>query len=182
MDGTLTASCKAFCEVYNYIYKYHKNFKPANWELVNKFDFSDQCPILKSKSDVLEIFENPIFFKLLKLINNNTYEVIKELNEKYHIIIASIGTPTNLSLKSLYLKETLPFIKDYILLYNNGIKMNKEIIQMNYPESIFIDDITTNLDSSNSVDKYIFGKEYSWSQTNNYERLWNWTDISKKLL
>jgi len=182
MDNTITNSTKSFCESYNILYKYHKDFIPSNWELVNTWNMQDQCTILKSESDVLEIFETPIFFKLLKLINDNTYEVVRELNEKYQIIIASIGTPMNLSRKALYLQETLPFIKDYALLYNNGIKMNKEIIQMNYPDSIFIDDHVSNLKSSNAVNKYVFGKDYPWSQTNDYERLWNWTEIANKLL
>ena len=182
MDNTITNSTKSFCESYNILYKYHKDFIQSNWELVNTWNMQDQCTILKSESDVLEIFETPIFFKLLKLINDNTYEVVRELNEKYQIIIASIGTPMNLSRKALYLQETLPFIKDYALLYNNGIKMNKEIIQMNYPDSIFIDDHVSNLKSSNAVNKYVFGKDYPWSQTNDYERLWNWTEIANKLL
>jgi len=181
-DNVLVNSTKSFCESYNLLYKYHKDFTPANWELVNTWNMQDQCPILKSESDVLEIFETPIFFKSLKLINDNTYEVVKELNEKYHIIIASIGTPINLSLKAPYLQETLPFIKDYILMYNNGIKMNKEIIKMDYPDSIFIDDHISNLISSNAVNKYVFGKDYPWSKTNDYKRLWNWTDVAKELL
>ncbi|OHD22842.1 MAG: hypothetical protein A2Y34_04440 [Spirochaetes bacterium GWC1_27_15] len=182
MDNTLTNSTKGFCEAYNIIYRYHKGFKSAQWELVNTWNFENQCPNLTSHSDVLEIFESPVFFKLLKLINSNTYEVVRELNNKYQIIIASIGTPKNLSLKSLYLKETLPFIKDYILINNEGCKMDKAIIQMNYPDSIFIDDVTTNLDSSNAQNKFIFGLEYPWSETKNYSRLWNWTDVANKLL
>ena len=67
-------------------------------------------------------------------------------------------------------------------MYNNGIKMNKEIIQMNYPDSIFIDDHVSNLISSNAVNKYVFGKDYPWSKTNDYKRLWNWTDVAKELL
>jgi len=182
MDNSLTASTKSFCESYNFLYKYHKDFTPANWELVDTWNMHDQCKLLKSESDVLEIFETPIFFKLLKLINENTYEIARELNEKYHIIIVSIGTPINLSLKALYLQETLPFIKDYVLLYNKGIKMNKEIVKMDYPESIFIDDHADNLISSNAINKYVFGKDYPWSKTNDYERLWNWTDVGNKLL
>lgn len=182
MDNTLTNSTKAFCEAYNYIYRYHKDFIPAQWELVNTWNFENQCPNLNSHSDVLEIFNSPVFFKFLKLINDNTYEVARELNEKYQIIIASIGTPKNLSLKSLYLEDELPFIQDYILLCNNGCKMNKEIIQMNYPDSIFIDDVTTNIESSNAQNKFIFGLEYPWSQTKNFNRLRDWTDIANKLL
>jgi len=181
-DNTITNSTKSFCTSYNFIYEYHKDFTPANWELVDTWNFSNQCSILKSESDVLDIFENPLFFDCLELINDNTYEILKELNEKYQVIITSIGTPINLSLKALYLQETLPFIKDYALLYNNGIKMNKEIIKMDYPESILIDDHVDNLISSNAVNKYVYGKDYPWSQTDDYERLWNWTDVAEKLL
>jgi len=182
IDNTLTASTKAFCESYNFIYEYHKDFTPVNWELVREWNFSDQCPILKTELDVLNIFELPIFFDYLELINGNTYEIAKELNEKYHIIIVSIGTPKNLARKALYLQETLPFIKDYALLYNENCKMNKEIIKMDYPDSIFIDDHASNLISSNAVNKYVFGKDYPWSKTNDYHRLWNWTDVAEKLL
>lgn len=181
-DNTLVSSTKNFCETYNIIYKYNKDFTSANCELVNQWNMQDQCTLLRGESDVLELFENPTFFKLLKLINHNTYEIARELNEKYQIIVASIGTPKNLSLKALYLQENLPFIKDYILMYNSGCKMDKSIIQMNYPDSIFIDDVTTNLDSSNSVNKYIFGREYPWSQTKDYMRLWTWDDIARELL
>ena len=181
-DNTLVNSTRSFCTSYNFIYEYHKDFTPANWELVNTWNFSNQCSILKSDSDVLDIFENPLFFDCLELINDNTFEILKELNEKYQIIIASIGTPINLSLKALYLQENLPFIKDYILMHNNGIKMNKEIIKMDYPDSIFIDDHVSNLISSNAVNKYVFGKDYPWSKTNDYKRLWNWTDVAKELL
>lgn len=76
----------------------------------------------------------------------------------------------------------MPFVKDYILIYNDGCKTDKSIIQMNYPNSIFIDDVTTNIESSNAENRYIFGKEYLWSQTKDYKRLWNWTDIHKELL
>ena len=183
VDNTLTGSTQSFCKSYNRIYKYHKDFVKANWELVREWNLQDQCTCLKSHSDVLEVFENPIFFKNLKLINDNTYEVVRELNEKYQIIIVSIGTPGNLSLKALYLKETLPFIKDYILIYNDGCKMDKSSIVMNdTSDAIFIDDVTTNIESSNAPIKFIFGKEYPWSQTKNFKRLWNWTDVAKELL
>lgn len=146
------------------------------------WNFEDQCPNLKSHSDVLEIFDNLMFFDLLKLINDNTYDVVKELSEKYQIIIVSIGTPRNLSHKSLYLHKTLPFIKDYILISNEGCKMDKSIIQMNHKDSVFIDDVTTNIYSSNAQNVFIFGKEYPWSKTENFKRLWDWTDIHKELL
>jgi len=53
---------------------------------------------------------------------------------------------------------------------------------MDYPDSIFIDDHVDNLISSNAVNKYVFGKDYIWSKTDDYERLWTWTNVGNKLL
>jgi len=179
IDNSITNSTKAFVDTYNHLYKYHEEFIPAQWDKVQKYDFSDQCGILKTSSDRLEIFNNSIFFKKLEFINHNTYGVIRELSNKYRILFISIGTPKNLSLKSLWLEENFPFINDYILI-NNGNKIDKSIVNMN--EAIFIDDCTGNLDSSNAKLKIIFGREYEWSQTKDHQRCFNWTEVAEKLL
>lgn len=132
---------------------------------------------------MLEIFEDPIFFKKLKFINDNTYEVLRRINEKYHIIIVSIGTPINLSRKAEWLHNNLPFINDYVLLNNGNCEMNKGIVNMSqYPGSILIDDVTSNLDSSDAWNKIVFGKEYSWSKTKGYKRCFDWAEVERELL
>lgn len=181
-DNVITSSTEIFCSTYNILYQTYPNFIPADWNKVQKWNFEDQCPLLKSTDEVLGIFEEELFFNLLKFINDNTYDAIKRLNEKYQIIVVSIGTPINLSLKAKWLHEKLSFIKDYVLVYNEGCKVSKEIVKMDYPNSIFIDDCTSNLDSSNAQNKIIFGKEYPWSQTNDYKRCWDWCEVEKELL
>jgi len=179
-DNTIVNSTKSFCETYSELYQDHPNFILPKWEEVNCWNFENQCTLLKTNEDVEKIFSMELFFIGLEFIDEYTYKILKELNEKYQIIITSIGTYDNITYKSQWVKGNLPFIKDSIFLINNGCKMNKSVVNMQ--DSIFIDDVTTNLDSSNAVNKYIFGKEYPWSQTNDYHRLWNWTDVAKELL
>lgn len=173
VDGVIIDSIKAYCDTYNKLYQSHPDFKPALWYECEKWDLKDVAPLVKNSED---LFSNPLFFKYANFINGNTKEIIEKLNDKYHIIICSIGTQENISYKSLWLKENLPFIKDYIFLVNDGCKMDKSIINMG-KNSIFIDDVVSNLDSSNAQYKIIFGDEYEWNKTNKYHRCFNWIDV-----
>jgi 5'(3')-deoxyribonucleotidase len=177
MDNTIINTIKSFCECYNDLYQFRPGFKEACWCNVEKYNMKDECPLILNKND---IFGSYLFFQKAEFINENTYDVIKKLNEKYQVIICTIGIPKNLSFKSLWVEERLPFIDDYILIKNSNCKMDKSIVNMS--NSIFVDDYTDNLDSSNAAYKIVFGDEYSWSQTKNYTRCFNWTDIEKLLI
>jgi len=176
-DGTIVNSIKAFCDTYNLIYREHENFIPADWEKVNVYNMKDQCSLIK---DVNEIFTNPYFFWTLQFINENTYTVLKKLNKKYNVIICSIGVAKNIAFKANWLERKLPFIKEYILISNNGCKMNKSIINMK--NSIFGDDIISNLKSSNAKEKFLFGQIYPWNEGWQGEHCLTWTNIEEKYL
>lgn len=178
-DNTLTNSTKKFCSIYNKVYKYHEDFIPANWKLVNQWDFRDQCPLIENVED---IFKMKRFFTDLPLINDNTYEILKELNKKYQLVVVSIGTYENISLKSQWINKYLPFIKDSIFLVNNGCKMNKSLINMSGKDNVFIDDVVSNLNSVQVERKIAFGSICSWNEKWNGERALNWTEIGKLLL
>lgn len=176
-DGCIIDSIKAYCSVYNELYQFRPNFKRADWSEVEIWDLKDQCPLVLNCND---IFSNYLFFQKCDFICRNTKEVIEKLCEKYEVFICSIGTPENIAFKSMWLNEHLPCVKNYIMLVNDGCKMTKAIVDMK--DSIFIDDVTSNLDSSNAKLKIIFGNEYYWSQTKDYTRCFNWTDVEKLLL
>ncbi len=180
-DGTIIDTISSFCLVYNELYCNHPQFKTAEADKVNVYNFSDQCPLV---TNVLEIFEHELFFKFAELINHNTYEILEKLNTKYQLIICSIGTPMNISRKALYLEKKLPFIKDYILISNPTCKMNKSIVQMQGAK--FLDDIPSNLISANckEEDKYLFGKRYPWNNQNLWNGNWvrDWSEVEKRLL
>jgi len=179
IDNTLCNSTQKFCSCYNRIYRYHKDFVPAIWQEVNQWDFKDQCPLV---TNVEDIFSSRMFFDDLSFINENTYEILKELNDKYHIILVSIGTYYNISFKSQWVGEYLPFIKDSIFLVNNGSKMNKSLVNMIGSGNIFIDDVVSNLESVQVDRKLCFGTIHQWNSNWAGERALNWSEVKKILL
>jgi 5'(3')-deoxyribonucleotidase len=165
-DNTIVNSTKAFCNVYNLSYCFNKNWVKADWTLSNVYNFEDVCPLLEGKHEwVYPLFEHELFFKTLEFINENTKEVIEQVCKNYNVYICSIGTPKNLYLKSLWLQKHLPCIQQYVLLTNNGCKMDKSIVNMD--DGWLLDDNNDNLMSSNAGCKISFGKRYSWNK--------NWT-------
>ena len=178
-DNTLVNSTKQFCKVYNILYADYPEFKPADYTKVINYNFTCQCPLV---NNVLSIFEQELFFEDLEFINDNTYEILEKLNRKYQIIIVTIGTPLNLARKAMWLKENLPFIKDYILLNNGNCKMDKSLVDMSGKDNVFIDDIPSNLLSSNCETKILFGEIFSWNNDWNGEYALTWSDIEERLL
>ena len=176
-DGTIIDSIQAYCQTYNELYKNHSGFQPAIWYKCEQWDLKDQCNLVEN---VNTIFSNELFFKYCDFIDRNTQDVIFKLNEKYQVIVCSIGTYSNISLKSQWIKYNLPFIKDSVFLVNKGCKMTKAIVNME--GAIFIDDVLSNLESSNADYKIVFGDEYKWNKTDKYKRCFNWSDIEKLLL
>jgi 5'(3')-deoxyribonucleotidase len=183
MDNTISNSSKAVCDTYNYLYKDHSDFKPAIWQNSQEYDFKDVCPLIYDNNPRF-IFEDEYFFNHLEFMDDDTYDVLRELNEKYEIIVASIGSPNNLSYKALWLKNNLPFITNYVLINNGNCEMNKSIINMKYKgnSSIFIDDVLSNLISSNADFKFIYGRVHPWNSESKYPRLKDWNEVGNVLL
>jgi len=178
-DSTITNSVLAYTDTYNILYANHPEFKLADPNKLQRYDLKDICPLVNNP---LDIFDHDLFFKHLDFINDNTYEVLEKLNKKYQLIIVTIGTPINLSKKSLFLSERLPFIKDYVLLRNDGCKMNKSICNMKGKGNVFLDDIKSNLDSSNCETKILFGKRFDWNRNWIGSHCLTWSDIENRFL
>lgn len=177
-DNSLVNTTKKFCEIYSELYKNHIDFIQPKWQLVDKYNFSDQCPLIEK---VEEIFKMELFFKDLEFINPNTYEILEELNEKYQIIICSIGEYQNISYKTMWVKENLPFIKDSIFIVNEGCKMTKSLANMSDLNSIFIDDVESNLISSNAPYKILFGELHQWNKNWTGQHCIDWSSVKEYL-
>lgn len=173
-DSTITNSLEVFIRTFN-----QKHNTNIDWTKVEKYDFVDQIPNLTSE-EKHSIFDSQEFFDNLDFININTYEVLQKLNEEYEIHIATIGTPTNLGRKAIWLNNNLPFVKHYHLLYDSENTMNKSTVNME--GSIFIDDVLSNIISSNADFKIVFGDIFEWNLTNEYTRCYNWSDVEKLLI
>lgn len=178
-DNTIVNSTKAFCDIYNLRYYNHPNFIKADWQKSYLYNFSDVCPLLKNKEEVENIFCSETFFNILEFINNNTFNVIEELSYKYKIIIPSIGWPKNISLKSLWIENKLPMIKEFILINNGDCSMDKRIIDMS--GGIIIDDVASNL-NCNAERKICFGYKHDKNEEWTGEWCKDWSKVKEKLL
>jgi 5'(3')-deoxyribonucleotidase len=177
-DDTLVQSSKRFCELYSLVY----NVPKPNHEENIDYNYSKICPLLKTnKYNVEDLYSMKEFFDNLELFPY-AYEITKELTKRYEVYIVSIGTMSNLQFKSEYIRHRLPFIDNVVLIYNKQCKMNKSIV--NTPEdSIFIDDVTSNLDSISSRQKFVYGVPKPWNtEGNQYKRLYNWIDVTNEFL
>lgn len=176
-DNTIVNSDKVYCSLYNWLYSTNKDFRYADWTKVRERSYADQCPL--AVNDVKEMFEMAEFFMNLEFFPQ-AKETIEKLNEDYEIIIVSIGTPKNLSLKSLWLEENLPFVNKYILLNNGENLIDKSIVDME--GAIFIDDVASNLTSSNADVKLCFGGKAD--KNRDWNGLWKkeWIEVKKLLL
>lgn len=178
MDSVIIDSAKAYTDTYNEMYKFHSKFIPADHTKNKYFNFHEICPL---ENNPMNIFGHSIFFKVVKFMPD-AEDIIKELCDKYQVIICSLGDFPNISRKAQWIKNNMPYIKDSILLTNKGVKMDKGIVNMNYPESIFIDDVKSNLDSSNANRKILFGKIFDWNKEWMGEWGKDWKDVRKRLL
>ncbi len=179
-DLTIVDSISAFCSTYNFYYKNYPEFQPADPSKITSYDFRCICPLLKTQEDKNKIWGSDLLFYYLTFINDNTHDVLKKLNEKYQLVIVSIGTPKNIALKAKWLNNTLPFIKDYVLITNEGNVMDKSIVNMQ--NGIFIDDIPSNLESSNAEVKILFGKTYPWNKNWLKAKCLDWSKVEKMFL
>jgi len=179
-DGTITDSIKAYCDVYNKTYSKKEGYKTADYKLVERYDLKDECTLVNHQED---IFSTKNYFKELKFFPG-AYQTLLKLNEKFELIICSIGTLTNISNKSLWIKSKLPFINNTIListkLLPGGIKTDKSTINMS--GGVFIDDHQENLFCSDANLKICFGRKYDWNSKWQGDRCLTWKEIENKLL
>ena len=128
--------------------------------------------------------EIKFFFDNLRFINEDTLYLLEILKFVFDMRICTIGTPSNISLKTKWISDNMPFINQFYLLCNNFKEkkciMDKSIIDMS--NSIFIDDMVENLDSNNAEYKFLFGKEYPWNVTDKYERLLDWQSVYNRIM
>jgi 5'(3')-deoxyribonucleotidase len=179
-DLTIVDSLQAVCDVYNLKYSYHPNFNTAYWYNCDRYDLKDICPL---ETDIHSLFSDKSFFENLQFINPNTKEVIEKLCDKYNVSICSIGVPLNIHYKALWIAENLPCLKNSIFIMTNpsqDIVMDKSSINM--ANGIIVDDVASNLDTSNAELKICFGDIFNWNENWKGERCFNWTDVYNGLM
>lgn len=176
-DSVITDTNKAFIEYYNEHYKGLEGFIEADDADCNEWNFTDTCPL--AIDDVSEIFGTKELFDRLEFFPG-VYEALKEISTRREVIIVSIGTFNNIHWKSKWVKENLPFIHESIFLCKDrDVIMDKSTVNME--GGIFIDDVKSNLDSTNAERKILFGRKFPWNEEWSGEYYANWQRLGNAL-
>lgn len=174
-DNTIVNSFKAICDMYNYDYRYYKNYHYIHWTDIRTYNFLE-CNCAKTK-DLIRYFRQPRFFDHIEFMDNAT-EVLNRLKDKYEIIIVSMGVQPNLFGKEIWIKDNMPFAS----FIGINIKKHKDKSYIDMSDGIFIDDEKRYLDSSNANIKICFGDTYEWNEKWTGRRYYNWTEVEKYLM
>ena len=164
-DNTICDTTRAMIRSMNPYIKDSSKKVPEN-KLAYCWSFEDIFPSTHLRYvDIL--FNSKQLFDNMELFPN-VYNVLKDLHDKgVEIYICTIGSYKNIKLKLNFLHENLPFV-DVIPIAQNNIVMNKAIINME--NSVFIDDNTDCLNSSNADVKIVYRHENFVTERNN---VWN---------
>jgi 5'-nucleotidase len=113
------------------------------------------------------------FFRTMK-VNDNSQQVMEELNKKYELFIvsAAIEFPQSLSEKLEWLKEHFSFLTWKQIVFCGS----KAVVHGDY----MIDDLPHNLERFNG-EKFIFTAPHN-TNYHQFQRLNNWEEVGKRLL
>ena len=164
-DGTIANTNRAMIKSMNVYIKDVSQKVPEN-KVAYCWSFEDLFP--KTHLRYVDIlFNSQHLFDNLELFPN-VFNVLEDLHNKgVQIYICTIGSYKNIKLKLDYLHKHLPFV-DVIPIAQNNIVMNKAIINME--NSVFIDDNTDCLNSSNADVKILYKHDGFTTEKN---RVWN---------
>ena len=150
-DNTIFNTTKAFIDTYMIIYgrKYlYKQEEAPKWELVQKYDFSDQIKDL-SKEQKASVFNTKTLNDKLTYYDD-AKNIINELAKHTDVIIVSMCSYKTAHLKGEKIQRDMPNVKFQPIIYPNF----KDKAHIDMRNGIFIDDVTKNLYTS-SADKNI---------------------------
>jgi len=192
-DSTLCQTIHSVCRIYSDKYKHHNDFVIPHPCLETTWNFHTQCPLF-TEEEIEEVFNDETMFEYLRPFPN-AVDVLRKLEDYYQIIIVSVGSYENISLKCKYIKENFDFVDDFIGIINKGCVMDKSIINMRGTNmespNIFIDDSQGNLFSqhgSSNLIRYCYahnGLITEWNEDwlkMGGRNFTNWLEVEKELM
>lgn len=178
LDGVVIDTISTIVGIYNEDHAQYKNFRMVVPSDIKTWDFDELE--LESREYIDSYFNQPRFFKSehlkwmmgAKWIINKLYD---NLNCK--IIFCSSGSYPNLQLKRQWIYRQFHYA-DFIPVEMPTYE-DKSHVDMSGEGTVFIDDCSKNLITSNAETKICFGEIYSWNEDWNGIRCRDWTEIYK---
>lgn len=156
-DGTAYNTIEAICRLYDKDFNHYSDYKKIKWEDIETWDFTELSAA--TPEYINHYFNQDRFFEIITPFKN-FYHVIDKLSNKYDIKIVSHGFSPNLRAKKIFIEEELPCVE----FIGVNLKYHKDKSMVDMSGGIFIDDKSSNLETSNADIKICFGKEYEWNK------------------
>lgn len=172
IDGVLWNTAKSIVTLYNKRYGYN-----GNWEEAVEWNFSPAIPSGTPEIVIDELFASHEIYEGNHTIEG-AIEYIDKLNAEFNnVYFCTVGKNINNSQKLKMLKRLVPDVKVITISFPDEVFADKSMINME--GSIFIDDHSKNLNSSNAKYKILF-EPYGQKNWNiGYEgfRLKSWEEV-----
>lgn len=170
-DNTIVDSVTAVVSIYNDDFEYYPDFVPIYPCDINTYKFKEL--ILATPAYINSLWNQPRFFERLKFMDN-AQEVLPILADEYDIGIATLGYPSNLHGKEIWIRDNIPYVKE---LYLIDSKQYKDKSHIDMSGAIFLDDNIEMLTTSNANVKIAFGDVYEWNKGWTGNRYFNWYEV-----
>lgn len=177
LDGVVYDTVATIVAIYNFDHIHYKDFKMVFPFEIKTWDFDELD--LEPRDYIDKYFNQPRFFdsEYFKWMTGAKW-IINILHDKldYKIIFCSSGSYPNLKMKGVWIDKHFPYA-DFIPVEMPTYE-DKSHVDMS-GGSIFIDDVSKNLITSNADIKICFGEQYTWNEDWNGIRCNNWMEIYK---
>lgn len=174
-DGVLMNTIKKIVELYNIDYDDN-----INWPDVNSWSFIELNKSTPDKID--EYFDSSKFFWNLEYMDD-AKTIIPMLQEKWfgdNFYVVTTGRDRNVNLKKWNIQNYFPtFNLNHFIGININEFNDKSHIDMS--GGVFIDDLSSNLRSSNADIKICFGSVYPWNEDWDGIRCRTWFEVYRIL-
>ena len=172
IDGVLWNTAKSIVTLYNK--KYGHN---GDWKEAMEWNFSPAIPEGTSEKVIDELFASNQIYEGDHTIEG-AVEYINKLNLEFdNVFFCTVGKNINNSQKLKMLKRLVPTVKVITISFPGEVLADKSMINMD--GSIFIDDHSKNLKSSNARYKILFEPhgEKNWNLGYKGIKLCSWKEV-----
>lgn len=173
-DGVIVNTIEAIVEMYDREFWQHPDYHKVDWSEIESWHFDELN--VASPEHIDKYFEKEEFFEIVEYMPYADY-ILSQLKNYFQIYIISMGNGSNLTLKKQWCQQHLPFAE----FIGIDFKDYPDKRHINMRDSVFIDDVIANLNTSNAQKRICFGDKYAWNKDWSGDRCANWFEVWKKI-